>query len=294
VVALLAWEALSLFFPPVIFPGPWTLLERMVAIYSDPASYAVIGQTLLRIFEGFAISMLAGTAFGIVMGLKRDVEIFFDTWIMVLLTVPAVCWAFLSVLWFGISDAAPILTIVLIVFPFVVINIWEGTKAMDKELLEMGSVYRADRSLIFRKVIIPQLMPYIFSSLRIALSLSWKIALVAEAFGAGNGIGQELINWFQDTRVDMMLAWGVSFMIVMVLIDLLAFRLWARRVFAWRPQLATWVRRAKSWRMELGDGTRQVATDGRTGTGALHRRHRAQPVQGIFQTGHRHPFHRSR
>ena len=54
VVALLAWEALSLFFPPVIFPGPWTLLERMVAIYSDPASYAVIGQTLL---------LLAGTAF---------------------------------------------------------------------------------------------------------------------------------------------------------------------------------------------------------------------------------------
>lgn len=239
VVALLAWEALSLFFLPVIFPGPWTLLERMVAIYSDPASYAVIGQTLRRIFEGFAISMLAGTAFGLLMGLKRDVEIFFDTWIMVLLTVPAVCWAFLSVLWFGISEAAPILTTTLIVFPFVVMNIWEGTKAMDKDLIEMGGVYRADRSLMFRKVIVPQLMPYIFSSLRIALSLSWKIALVAEAFGAGSGIGQELINWFQDTRVDMMLAWGVSFMIVMVLIDLLVFRLWAQRVFAWRPQLAT-------------------------------------------------------
>jgi len=236
---LVAWQALSLFFPPVIFPGPWTLLQRMAAIYSDPASYAVVAQTLRRIFEGFAIAMVAGTAFGLLMGLKRDVELFFDTWIMVLLTVPAVCWAFLSVLWFGISDIAPILTIVLIVFPFVVINIWEGTKAMDKDLMEMGSVYRADRSLMFRKVIIPQLMPYIFSSLRIALSLSWKIALVAEAFGAGDGIGQKLINWFQDTRVDMMLAWGVSFMIVMVLVDVLAFRLWARRMFDWRPQLAT-------------------------------------------------------
>jgi NitT/TauT family transport system permease protein len=82
-------------------------------------------------------------------------------------------------------------------------------------------------------------MPYIFSSLRIALSLSWKIALVAEAFGAGNGVGQELINWVQDTRVDMMLGWGMSFMILMVAIDLLVFRLWARRAFAWRPQLAT-------------------------------------------------------
>jgi NitT/TauT family transport system permease protein len=82
-------------------------------------------------------------------------------------------------------------------------------------------------------------MPYILSSLRIALSLSWKIALVAEAFGAGSGVGQQLINWFQDTRVDMMLAWGVSFMIVMVLIDLLVFRPWARHAFAWKRQLAT-------------------------------------------------------
>jgi len=239
VVGLLVWQGISLFFVPVVFPGPVVLAERMIAIYSDPASYVVVGQTLLRIFEGFIISMFAGTAFGLVMGLNRNIEIFFDSWIMVLLTVPAVCWAFLSVLWFGLSDAAPILTIVLIVFPFVVLNIWEGTKAMEKDLIEMGEVYKANRALMLRKVLIPQLMPYFFSSLRIALSLSWKIALVAEAFGAGSGVGQELINWFQDTRVDMMLAWGVSFMIVMVLIDLLVFRTWARRVFAWRPEFAT-------------------------------------------------------
>ena len=238
-VCLLVWEVISLFFVPVIFPGPLQLLERMTAIYSDPASYAVVGRTLLRIFEGFAISMLIGVSLGFLMGLKRDVELFFDSWIMVLLTVPSVCWAFLAVLWFGISDAAPILTIVLIVFPFVVMNVWEGTKAMEKSLIEMGHVYKADRALMLRRVLVPQLMPYVFSSLRIAMSLSWKIALVAEAFGAGNGVGQELINWFQDTRVDMMLAWGTSFMIVMVMIDLLIFRVWARRVFAWRPQVAT-------------------------------------------------------
>jgi NitT/TauT family transport system permease protein len=238
-LGLVVWEAISLFFLPVVFPGPLTLLERMIEIYGNPASYQVVAQSLFRIFVGFAISMLVGMVFGILMGLKRDLEMFLDSWIMVLLTVPAVCWAFLCVLWFGISDIAPVVTIVLIVSPFVIMNIWEGTKALEKPLLEMGTVYRADRLLLLRKVVIPQLMPYVFSSLRIALSLSWKIALVAEAFGAGNGVGQELINWFQDTRVDMMLAWGVSFMIVMVLIDLLVFRLLARRAFAWRPQLAT-------------------------------------------------------
>ena len=232
------WKGMSLLFLPVFLPGPGALLERMWQIYRDPQSYIVIGETLSRILEGFVVSMLAGTAFGLLMGLKRDVEIFFDSWIMVLLTFPAVCWAFLSVLWFGLSGAAPIFTIVLIVFPFVVINIWEGTKAVEKNLIDMGRVYKANRSLMLRRVLLPQLMPYVFSSLRISLSLSWKIALVAEAFGVSSGVGQKLIYWFQETRVDMMLAWGVSFMILMVLIELLVFRVWERRSFAWRHQIA--------------------------------------------------------
>ena len=236
---LVAWEIVSLFFFPIFLPGPVVLVERMAAIYSEPSSYGVVGETLERIFEGFAISMLIGGALGLLMGLRRSIEIFFDSWIMVLLTFPAICWAFLSVLWFGISQTTPIFTIVLIVFPYVAMNIWAGTKAVERDLTTMAQVYKADRRLVLRKVLIPQLMPYIFSSLRISLSLSWKIALVAEAFGASSGVGQKLMYWFQQTRVDMMMAWGVSFMIIMVVIDLLAVRPLARRAFAWRPELAT-------------------------------------------------------
>ena len=238
IIALALWQGLSLFFLPVFLPGPVVLVERMAEIYGQPASYLVVGRTLARIFEGFAISMLAGTGLGLVMGLRRDIEVFFDSWIMVLLTFPAICWAFLSVLWFGFSEAAPILTIVLIVLPFVVMNVWEGTKAVEAGLFQMARVYRANRALMLKRVLIPQLMPYIFAALRIALSLSWKIALVAEAFGATTGVGQQLIYWFQETRVDMMLAWGISFMIVMTLVDLVFFRWWERRTFAWRPQFA--------------------------------------------------------
>jgi NitT/TauT family transport system permease protein len=238
-LGVLAWEGISLISVPILFPGPVTLLDRMIAIYSDPASYLVVGQTLSRIFAGFVISMIIGTTLGLLMGLKCSIEVFFDSWIMVLLTFPAVCWTFLSVLWLGLSGPTAVLTIVLIVLPFVVMNIWEGTKAVEKNLIDMGRVYKADRWLMLRRVFIPQLMPYVFSSLRIALSLSWKIALVAEAFGAGSGVGQQLIYWFQDTRVDMMLGWGVSFMILMVLIDSLVFRTWARRSYAWRHQFAT-------------------------------------------------------
>lgn len=239
VICILLWKGVSLLFLPVFLPGPLVLLDRVILVFGDSASYIVVWQTLSRIFVGLIFSMLIGTAIGLSMGLQRSVEAFLDSWIMVLLTFPAICWAFLSVLWFGLSDVGPILTIVLIVFPFVAMNVWEGTKAMEKDLINMARVYKANRYLTVRKVLIPQLMPYLFSSMRIALSLSWKIALVGEAFAVGSGVGQKLIFYFEDTRVDMMLAWGISFMVVMVLIDLLVFRLWERRTFAWRHQLAT-------------------------------------------------------
>ena len=238
VASILLWKGVSLLFLPIFLPGPLVLLDRVIGVYGDPASYIVVWQTLSRIFTGLIISMLIGTAIGLSMGLQRNVEAFLDSWIMVLLTFPAICWAFLSVLWFGLSDIGPVLTIVLIVFPFVAMNVWEGTKAIEKDLINMARVYKAKRYLTLRKVLIPQLMPYLFSSMRIALSLSWKIALVGEAFAVGSGVGQKLIYYFEDTRVDMMLAWGISFMIVMVLIDLFVFRIWERKTFAWRHQLA--------------------------------------------------------
>lgn len=235
---LITWQIVSLFFLPIFVPGPITLIDRMIEVYGDPASYLVVWQTLIRIVEGLVVCMIIGTAIGLAMGINRNVEAFFDSWIMVLLTFPAICWAFLSILWFGLSEIAPIMTIVLIVFPFVAVNVWEGTKALDKDLVNMAKAYDANRSLMIRKILIPQLMPFIFSGLRIALSLSWKIALVGEAFGVSSGVGQKLIYWFEDTRVDMMLAWGVSFMIFMVIIDLFVFRIWEQRTFAWRHQIA--------------------------------------------------------
>ena len=236
---LLLWKAVSLFFLPTFLPSPGELLTRVVTIFSNRSAYLIVGMTLERILAGLALSMLIGSCIGLVMGVRRSLGTFFDGWIMVLLTFPAIAWAFLSVLWFGISDLAAIFTIVLIVFPYVTMNVWEGTKALDKNLTDMATVFKANRLLLLRKVMLPQLMPYIFSSLRISFALSWKIALVSEAFGAGRGVGKELMYWFQGTRADMMLAWGASFMVLMVLIDLIVLRRWESQVFSWRQPAAT-------------------------------------------------------
>jgi NitT/TauT family transport system permease protein len=235
---LLVWKAVSLFFLPTFLPSPVELVGRIASLFSATSAYLVLLKTLERVFIGLILAMLFGSSLGLMMGLRRSVGSFFDGWVMVLLTFPSISWAFLAVLWFGLSDIAPIFTIVLIVLPYVAMNIWEGTKALDKELTDMATTFRARRALVLRRVLIPQLMPYLFASLRISFALAWKIALVSEAFGATRGVGKELMYWFQGTRVDMMLAWGASFMLLMVAIDVLILQRWEKRVFSWRPALA--------------------------------------------------------
>jgi NitT/TauT family transport system permease protein len=235
---LLVWKAVSLFFLPTFLPSPLELVAGIASLFSAASAYLVLAKTLERVLVGLLLAMLFGCALGLIMGLRRSVGSFFDGWVMVLLTFPSISWAFLAVLWFGLSDIAPIFTIVLIVLPYVAMNIWEGAKALDKELTDMGIAFAARRLLLLRQVLIPQLMPYIFASLRIGFALAWKIALVSEAFGASRGVGKELMYWFQSTRVDMMLAWGASFMLLMLAIDVLILRPWEKWVFSWRPALA--------------------------------------------------------
>ena len=62
-----------------------------------------------------------------------------------------------------------------VVTPFVAVNIFEGTKAMDKSLIVMALTFKARRYLLLRKVYLPQLLPYIFSAFRYGFGATWKI-----------------------------------------------------------------------------------------------------------------------
>ena len=198
----------------------------------------MVWQTVSRIFQGLVLSMVIGTAIGLVMGLRRDLEAFLDSWIMVLLTFPAICWAFLAVLWFGLSEIAPLLTVLLIVFPFVSMNVWEGTKAVEKALIDMAPCLSGEP---------PAGDPEGDHPAAHALSVlgaPHRALAVVEDRPRRRGVrgwraawAQRLVFWFEDTRVDMMLAWGISFMVIMTLIDLLIFRLWEKRTFVLEAQI---------------------------------------------------------
>jgi NitT/TauT family transport system permease protein len=118
------------------------------------------------------------------------------------------------------------------------VNIFEGAKAMDKSLNQMAVTFKAPRSLLIRKVYLPQLMPYIFSAFRYAFGVTWKIVALAETFGLKFGIGYMFFFWFGQFNMEQVLAWITMFVVLMLLLEHGVFAVLERRAFAWRHALA--------------------------------------------------------
>ena len=87
------------------------------------------------------------------------------------------------------SDTAVVLILTAILLPFCLVNLWEGARNLDSGLVEMGRSFTESRARIALRIEVPLLLPYLFAALRLSFSVGWKVALIAEFFGARKGIG---------------------------------------------------------------------------------------------------------
>lgn len=235
----LLWWVASGYFPPRDLPAPSALAELTYGVVSGADRFGFVEHTwvtLQRIALSFVISMVLGVTIGIVMG-YRVAERYLTAPVMVFLTFPAVVWAFIGVMWFGITRyLVMVMVIVLVVTPYVIVNVWKGMGAIDRDLVEMGQAFDFPTRTTWQHVYIPHLAPFIFASGRLALALSWKLSLVAEIFGSTAGIGFVINYYFEAVRADMVLAWAVPLMVGMFLVERVLKRV-EERAFAWRPEL---------------------------------------------------------
>ena len=225
---------------PKILPAPLaigrTIVENfMVPGPEDTTALFHITITLVRIAVAFTVAMLAGIAIGLIMGLRRKVELALGFLIPVSLTIPTLLAVFLCVVWFGYSEAGGLLAVIMTVTPFVTVNMLAGTKAIDKELVDMAHAFKANRRLLIRKVVIWQLMPYIFSAFRYAFGMTWKIVALAETFGLKYGIGYMFTFWFEQFDMVQVMSWIILFVALMLALEHGVIARVEEKMFAWRP-----------------------------------------------------------
>ena len=160
--------------------------------------------TLVEVLIGLGISVVAGVVFAVGMHLSRVLREAAYPLLVASQAIPIVVLAPIFVLAFDYGIGPKLAIVALICFFPLTVNLLDGLRSVEPELLKLMRSMGASRLATLRKVELPSSLPYFFSGLRVAATVSVIGAVFGEWAGADEGLGRLVLlgnNQLQTPRV---------------------------------------------------------------------------------------------
>lgn len=216
---LILWQASSIAVNSELFPSVIDVIKNLSEQITNKELFSHLFITLYRVFVAFFITMFIGIIIGLLMGFYQKIDDMFDFILVLGLNIPALVTIIVCYIWFGLSDFAAILAVIINKVPIIITNIREGTRAFEKKYMDFAKVYKLSKKEIIFNIYLPQLYPYLMATTRLSLSLIWKIVLVVELLGRSDGIGFQISMYYQFFDITSILAYSFAFIFVILLIE---------------------------------------------------------------------------
>jgi ABC-type nitrate/sulfonate/bicarbonate transport system permease component len=204
VAVLVAWQLLSLRGLPDYVLSPIDIARHFVAALGTRELYQHIAASLGRALPGFIVGSLTGILLGLAAGVRRGFDETVTPLVLLSYPVPKIVLLPLFMLWFGIGDASKILIIAFACFYPMYINAYYGARATPRILVWSARSMGAGGAQIFRRVVLPAALPYLFAGLRVAFALSFIVMFAAEMINARTGLGHLIRDAESSLRFDLM------------------------------------------------------------------------------------------
>ena len=233
-VVLVVWEAVARRYGAYVMPSPRAVVQGLVAVVATGEVWTHAGASLYRIAIGFGGALVVAVLMGLASFLWRSARIAVADVVTVLNSTSVFVWIVVSLIWFGLTNMAPIFTTFMITLPVVAANVVEGVGTVDRRLLEMGQVYRLSGWEKFRSIVIPSTIPHLVAGMKVGFGLALKVSVVAEIFGVTSGIGY-IMNYSREIlATQMVFVWALVMVAIMLVTDKLLFDALTRRLERWR------------------------------------------------------------
>jgi len=241
IVTLLGVWYLASVSNPSMFPQPLTVFALSVGLafeadISGNTGLYHLGITFYRIFIITMVVLILSVVIGILMGTKPALEDPLQAILPVWLTVPSVVVVLFAMILFNFSTTSVLIAVTFVALPFGIVNVYQGTKSVSSDLLEMASVFELDQKTIWTDIYVPSLFPYLFASSRYLLGMIWKIVLLAETFGVSTGVGSMIRFWYHQGEIAHLLGYFMMFAATILAIEYLILAPVERKSFAYRNQ----------------------------------------------------------
>ncbi len=201
VIFLLVWQSFIFIFkvPNYLFPGPIDVLKSLFINYEVIIYNGLI--TLGESLSGFLIANCISVLIALVISFNDRYESFIMSVAVTLKTIPIIATTPLLVLWFGSGFYSKVVTASLVCFFPSLVNTLRGIKSLDRSLIELFNIYSATNYQKIRYLIIPSILPYLFSAFKVSSSLSLIGALTGEFITANRGIGFLIISNYYSLNI---------------------------------------------------------------------------------------------
>jgi NitT/TauT family transport system permease protein len=242
VLLLLVWELLPHILPlkegtKLFFTVPSRIFGTLWRMVASGSIWAPLGVSASAFAIGLALAIAAGLPLGLVLGRSNTLNAMFDPFVTAFNATPRLVFLPLFMLWLGIGLSSKVAIVFLgAVFPLL-INTHEGVRNADKLLVNVVRSFGASEWDVARLVVLPNALPFIVVGLRLAIGRAILGVVVAEFFGAQDGLGVVMVRAASSFNVDVVFA-GLVVFAVLSLVMTGAVKFLEERMSRWRPQRA--------------------------------------------------------
>ncbi|NLS07269.1 ABC transporter permease [Rhizobium sp. P32RR-XVIII] len=210
----LFWEIACVVFQidRFILPRPSEVAVELVSQFQALWLNSVF--TFYTTLAGFAVAVVVGVFLGMLVGAMPSVYRGLYPIMVGLNSIPKVAIVPILVIWFGIGMMPAILTAFSIAFFPIMVNVATGLATIEPELQDVLRALGASRWQILRKVGLPRAMPFLFASLKVAITLAFIGSVVAETVASDRGIGYLMMS--ASARFDVPLVFAGLFVIAIM------------------------------------------------------------------------------
>jgi NitT/TauT family transport system permease protein len=199
-VALALWETVVRLYkvPSVILPPPSEVVQLFVRNYPLLLEHAV--PTMTETVIGFVLAVLLGVGLAIVITYSPNWRAALYPNLVLFQLIPKVALAPLFIVWLGIGMQSRLAFALFISFFPIVISMATGLLEVDRDMLRLCRSLTATEWQVFTNVRFPSALPYLFSGMKIAMTMAMIGVIVGEFITAQAGLGYLII--FATSRAE--------------------------------------------------------------------------------------------
>jgi NitT/TauT family transport system permease protein len=219
-ILLAAWWLIVVETHSVIFPTPWQVVTGTIELIKDGTLWMDIGASLMRVGLGFSLAVLVAVPLGLWLGWVKGAYSTLNPLFQILRPISPIAWIPIAILWFGVGDVSPIFLIFISsVFPMVV-QTTAGVHTIERRYLRAAQNFGVSRYTLFRRVVIPAVLPQIIVGMRIGLGVAWLVVVAAEMIALRSGLGYLIMDSRNaGNRYDLVIAAMIIIGLIGLLLD---------------------------------------------------------------------------